>query len=561
MARRIRRVHRHPETGEPLTSRTRDDRTCGYDFNFNAPKGVSLLYGLYRDRGILEAFRTSVNETMRDIENDMMVRVRKGGRDTNRESRNLVYGEFIHFTARPVGGIADPSLHAHCFTFNVSRDPVEKQWKAGQFRQIKRDSNYWEALFHSRLAKRMADLGYGVNRRGRFWEVAGLSSQLLERFSKRTRKIKERAKELGIISPERMNELGAATREKKTTQYSGQELQDLWWGQLTDADRTRVDQVHNRETAVSAGDPRITAAAAMDHAVQHVFERDAVVPEKRLLETALRHSVGTASVDEVHKELTGHGILRRAREGDKLASTREVLGEEHSMLAFARHGRASFQPLVPGHVIGRDWLNAGQKAAVNHVLETTDRVTIIRGLAGTGKTTLTQEAVDAIRATGKSVVMVAPTAQASRGVLREAGFDDADTLQRLLIDQQFQQRLQDGVLWIDEAGLVGSRDLAKTFELARQYDARVILMGDSKQHKSVTRGAALRLLEQQAGLMPVEVKEIRRQSGAYRDAVADLAALATALRVSESGQRLRTTRWRILCQSTGRSSLPQKETQ
>src|SRR5438309_8712282 len=65
----------HPITGEQLTQCTRDDRTCGYDFNFNAPKSISLLYGLFRDPEILEAFRTSVRETMHDIENEMMVRV------------------------------------------------------------------------------------------------------------------------------------------------------------------------------------------------------------------------------------------------------------------------------------------------------------------------------------------------------------------------------------------------------------------------------------------------------------------------------------------------------
>ena len=206
----------HPRTGEQLTARTRDDRTCGYDFNFNAPKSISLLYGLYQDPVILDAMRASVRDTMKDVEQDMMVRVRKQGRDNNRSSPNLAYAEFLHFTARPVGGIADPSLHAHCFTFNVSRDTEEDQWKAGQFRQIKRNANYYEALFHSRLAKCLADLGYGIERKGRFWEVAGLSRELLDRFSRRTRLIQQRAKRLGITDPERLSELGATTREKKS---------------------------------------------------------------------------------------------------------------------------------------------------------------------------------------------------------------------------------------------------------------------------------------------------------------------------------------------------------
>src|SRR6185312_14991095 len=54
----------HPRTGEPLTVRTRAERRVGYDFTFSVPKSVSLLYGRTGDNYILDAFRTSVNETM-----------------------------------------------------------------------------------------------------------------------------------------------------------------------------------------------------------------------------------------------------------------------------------------------------------------------------------------------------------------------------------------------------------------------------------------------------------------------------------------------------------------
>src|ERR1700691_3004906 len=43
----------HPATGERLTLRQKSNRTVGYDFNFNAPKGVSLLYTFTRDERVL----------------------------------------------------------------------------------------------------------------------------------------------------------------------------------------------------------------------------------------------------------------------------------------------------------------------------------------------------------------------------------------------------------------------------------------------------------------------------------------------------------------------------
>src|ERR1700719_492112 len=55
-----------PASGQKLTVRTRSDRTVGYDFTFSVPKSVSLRYALTGDQGILDAFRSAVDETMRD---------------------------------------------------------------------------------------------------------------------------------------------------------------------------------------------------------------------------------------------------------------------------------------------------------------------------------------------------------------------------------------------------------------------------------------------------------------------------------------------------------------
>src|SRR6185437_6126887 len=137
----------NPLTGKNLTARTVEGRTVGYDINFHCPKSVSALHILSKDNHILDAFRDAVRETMTDIEADSKGRVRKAGRDEDRDTGELVWGEFIHQTARPVDDATtpDPHLHAHCVTFNVTYDKTEKQYKAGQFRDIKRDMPYYQA--------------------------------------------------------------------------------------------------------------------------------------------------------------------------------------------------------------------------------------------------------------------------------------------------------------------------------------------------------------------------------------------------------------------------------
>ena len=167
----------------------------------------------------------------------------------------------------------------------------------------------------------------------------------------------------------------------------------------------------------------------------------------------------------------------------------------------------------------RDWLNDEQKRAVEHITGSRDRVVLLRGAAGVGKTTLMQEAAEQIERSRTQVFAFAPSADASRDVLRNAGFKDADTVARLLVDENLQRQAAGQLIWIDEAGLLGMRTMERVFALAESIGARVLLSGDRRQHGSVERGAALRLLEEEAGLKAAEVKENMRQAGDYRLAV------------------------------------------
>ena len=139
------------------------------------------------------------------------------------------------------------------------------------------------------------------------------------------------------------------------------------------------------------------------------------------------------------------------------------------MIDFARKGRGACRPFAKRHqAFKRDWLNDAQKAAVRHIVESRDRVILVRGAAGVGKTTLMQEAVEAIEAAGTKVFAFAPSADASRGTLRDAGFKDADTVARLLVDEKLQRQVAGQLIWIDEAGLLRHEDDGPTLRPGRE---------------------------------------------------------------------------------------------
>ncbi len=515
--------NRQPGTGEPLTARRKSARRVGYDFNFHCPKSVSLLYGLTQDERILSAFRESVDATMEDIEVEAKARVRQGGKNEDRLTGNLVWGEFTHFTARPEDGVPDPHLHAHCFVFNGTFDPEENRWKAAQFGDIKRDAPYFEAVFHSRLARRLEELGLDTQRTATGWELRGIAPETLGKFSRRTARIEKLAKERGITSPDAKAELGAQTRSGKAKELSMPELDGLWRSRMTEQEAAALNSLTRRIGRESIGEDDRAAVDAVERAMAHSFERSSVLPERTLQAEALRQGVGVASRESIERLTAAQPLIRATRDGRRLVTTREVLEEETRMLAFARGGRGSCRPIsLDKRRFHREWLNTQQKAAVSHVMESRDRVVLIRGAAGTGKTTMMQEAREAMEQAGVRVFAFAPSADAGRGVLREAGFESADTVARLLADQKLQAELPGGVIWIDEAGLVGTRTMRQVFDLAERQNARVVLSGDRRQHGSVERGAALRLLEDEAGLRPAEIREIQRQKDQYKAAVKDL---------------------------------------
>jgi conjugative relaxase-like TrwC/TraI family protein len=514
--------NQHPQSGEPLTALTRGDRRVGYDFTWSAPKSVSVVQAMTGDDRIMQAFRESVADTMSEMEAEMQTRLRKGGQNSDRQTGNWCYAEFIHLTSRPVNGVACPQLHAHCFAMNATFDPVEDKWKAGQFGKIKGDGYYWQAVQQARFANRLQSLGYSTRKTKDAFEIAGVPESVLKKYSLRTGVIERMAEKLGITDPKIKARLGATTREAKDTSIPYPDLVEMWDKWLTPNERQALLDVADGGKSV---EPLTDDRAHVQFAAEHIFERTSVADERRLMTLALRHGCGEVTPEGVRHETRWLGLLRREENGKTLVTTKEIREEEDQVLGFASAGKGTCRPLAGDEPIAfaDKELDEQQRRAVELPLRSADRVVIIKGKAGTGKTKLTREAVDQIEARGKNVVIVAPTTPAV-GVLHNDGFD-ADTLARLLVDPKMQESARNGFIVLDEAGLVGSKSMAALFSVARDVNARVVLLGDTAQLASVERGAPLRLLEQIGKVAMAEVTEIRRQrSRDYIGAVKEFAA-------------------------------------
>ena len=510
-----------PFEDQRLTQRNHANRRVGTDITLSAPKSVSLLWAYTQDKKILQAVQKAAHATLGDLEQDAQTRVNHSrGNMTLEKTRNIVGASWLHTTSRPVDGYPDPSLHVHGFVINATN--TGNRWTAVDLSTIVRDSGYYEAIFQSRLAENMEALGYRTERSNRDFEIAGVSRETIDKFSRRTAQIEELAAELGIKNADVKGQLGAQTRDLKTTNtVAVEDLPAVWRQRLTENEQYGLDKISRRDYDDTA--LRLSATDAVDFATEDSFERESVVRERQLIRKAILQGIGKTTVDNIQSEVASRDWVREGEEETTEISTREVLAEEQSLLAFARKGRGAVMPTADKHTIKRDWLSEEQQNAVTGLLTSTDRVQILRGVAGAGKTTLMREAIEAMEDSGLHVAVLAPTAEAAHGVLREEEGFDGNTLASFLVDESAQNDAKGGVVWVDEGALVGMSDLAKLAVIADRIDARVVLSGDARQHQPVARGLPFHLLETQAGIKPLEVTKIRRQEAPeYRDAVSAL---------------------------------------
>jgi conjugative relaxase-like TrwC/TraI family protein len=516
--------NKRPDDDGRLTMRNKGNRRVAYDFTFSVPKDVSVLAYTTRDQRIIDAFHDSCRYTMREVERDACVRNRKHGADDDRKSGNLVIAEFRHDTSRPVGAnVPDPHLHAHYVVFNASYDPVEKRFKAVQFGELKRDGPYYQEIQINRFAYSMRELGYNlVASRNGFYRVEGLPASVTQNFSKRSAQIEQEIARRGLAKGSKLaKEVTLKTRQHKIKGLSKDDLEREWKASIAPKDWTAVEKVRAGATAPLPKEG-IRHDKALKDAVDHCFERNSVVRDTQVLQSALKIGRGEVDLDGIKKELEyleyKRDLLRDGRE----VTTPETLRAERQYVEWAAMGR-NRQPRLGNVSPLPSYFSKDQVKAVQIVLNSKDTVSGMIGDAGAGKTTVMPEIIRGIEAVGGSVHTCAPSASA-KAVLQDKVMPKADTLQKLLIDPKLQDEVKGKVIIVDEAGFISSKQMRDLSLLAERNDNRVILVGDPKQHTSVEAGDAFRAMIKYGNLQVCRLQEIQRQKDpVYREAVRELA--------------------------------------
>ena len=409
-------------------------------------------------------------------------------------ARDFVQSEFVE-----LGMIADLNVH-----WDVAED--------GSFKPHA----------HVMLTMRAVDEN-GFGPKVRDWNSTKMVEHWRERWSELAN---ERLAELDIdarIDHRSFEAQGIALEPQSQIGAPAHRIED----QGLEADRTEM----HREIARSNG-ARIIANPAL--ALQAITHQQSTFTRRDMAMFANRHSDGTEQFNEVMAAMRDAPDLvelgRDDRSEDRF-TTREMIETEQRLhraaeliAERARHEvhdadrRAALaQAEARGLVISRE-----QADALAHITDGRD-LGVVVGYAGTGKSAMLGVAREAWEAAAYEVRGVALSGIAAENLESGSGIASRTIASMEHGWGQGRDRLTArDVLVIDEAGMVGTRQLERVLSHAAEAGAKVVLVGDPQQLQSIEAGAAFRAIhERHSG---AEIGEVRRQREDWqREATRDLA--------------------------------------
>ena len=269
-------------------------------------------------------------------------------------------------------------------------------------------------------------------------------------------------------------------------------------------------------------------------ALDAITHRQATFTNRDLAMFVHRHSDGKDQFDAVMSAVkSSPDVVALGQDGrgeDRFTSKSMIETEQRLERATAtldarrRHGvaeRHRERALASASARGRE-LSTEQRGAFEHVTSARGVSNVI-GYAGTGKSAMLGVAREAWEAAGYQVQGAALSGIAAEGLEQGSGIGS-----RTLASLEHQwandrERLTDKhVLVIDEAGMVGTRQLERVVSEAERQGAKVILVGDPQQLQAIEAGAAFRSVAERHGA--VEILDIRRQQEDWqREATRELA--------------------------------------
>lgn len=516
----------------------------GYDLTLRPPKSVSILWALSTTEqraAIRQAHGEAVDEVVTYVERHALVARRGKGERGRIEVDGMVAAAFDHRTSRA----GDPLLHTHVVTANLTHT-IDDRWQAidarGLYDHAKAAGFLYQAHLRHLLTERLG-VAWEPVRHG--WaEVTGVPRSVIRAFSKRRDEIEAMVAESGYTSARAHQAATLSTRHAKEYGVAPDALDARWREEAAELGFGADDVAACFTTTPSAsvdvplddlfdelaGPSGLTQQASTFNrrdVVEALSERLGAAPASTI-EEAVDRFIASSLVQPLAPEAAGGELVwcrgGSRRRSDDLArySTPELLAVEDRLLGWARDGFGTPVPgarhdVVDAVLAAHGELSDEQVAMVRAVCSSSaPAIQPVAGRPGAGKTYATAAAVEALTACGVPVVGCSLSAVAAAELESATRLEaltgrEASTIARLRWDLRVRGLAPGTVVIVDEASMVGSRDLAHLAEHVATAGGAIKLIGDPDQHGPVDTGGAFRSIVRAQGDSVVVLVENNRQ--------------------------------------------------
>ena len=522
----------NPWIGGKLTPSVRKGSSRFFDFQCSAQKSVSIMAVVMNDHRLSEAHVECVKEALTEMEKFVSCRIRKGAFHETEKlevTGSLIAGLYNHNASRAL----DPQIHTHCVVANVTWSESEQRYKALSEYEVLKAIRYCGKFYQTAMARRVQELGYDIELKRtekgiEGFEIKNVDNDLLERYSRRRAEIEEKIEEFKNDTgreptPAEIHIIAIETRDAKLAEITTPEVLESQRQMLSKEELAHLLSIKHK----AFKNDRLLEHPAPGKVIQilsktidHLYERNSVVSGHALLAEALNQGMKNISAEDLkHALKNDRQLIALTDHADPLQAfyvTRRGLALESEAVQLANAGLDIFEPLGNIEKVDTDNLSEVQKDAVKGILECRDFACLLRGAAGSGKTTALQPVHSGLIASGKKPLYLAPTRGAVK-VLKDDGFENATTVAKFSHTPEIEKNT---VLIIDESSLVSAAVGHKLMWLAKQNNARLIFVGDRQQHLSVESGDFLKVLEFYSSIKNFKLSKIERQiPEQYRKAV------------------------------------------
>ncbi len=517
---------------------------AGVDLTFSAPKSVSILSEVAGDIRVKEAHEIAVIETLNYVEKHFaQARQTENGITEKVDTDNLIIAKFEHNTSREL----DPQLHTHCVVMNMTQRD-DRQWRALSNEKLFENKMLIGQIYRNELAANLKELGYCIqsDNKGLF-EVHGIDQKILDHFSQRSEQIDAKIKELkdsGLYQnagEQKLREIATLGSRVAKQDVDMNIVRESWDWRLQEQGCTK-EQTQNainkaseqaRQAEVNRIEPKMNEYDIVRQATRILTEQESTFSKEDVLKTAGKLSVSEYRISELERafyELNGDKEIKRLDEN--IYTTVEMQKIERDIVEKVRDGHDSKKSIMSKEQVDNGIrsfeaqkgfnLTSGQKDAAEHILTSNDRIIGIQGDAGTGKTTMLATVREQLEKQGYDVRGLGFTGKAAAEVEMQAGIK-SQTVDSFLASKEISNGNSKQVWIVDEASMLGSRKMDELMKASEKADARLVMIGDTKQLQAVEAGRMFSKLQETGDLKTVRMSEVQRQKDEqYKDVVKEI---------------------------------------